>query len=345
MKRRTKDKDLFSEEYVKKHRRFPVGYTALLVLLVLLQLALVCVCIFYQPKPTDEIERYDITVQPKSDGSLDIYYRIRWRVIDGNEPLTWVSIGLPNGNCTCYEGSLSDTVKSIHKYDDGYGVYLDITFKRAYEVGDVVEFSFKLNQRDMLCIDIYGNYFYELVPCWFNRIDVKKYKFSWSAGNRAVGGNEDLREGEWLVWQGELPRGNYVPMRINYGRNAFSGAATVRYQPFDDEDVYDEIKSDKNAAVAGCIVFIILIGVFEIFIIDTYVSYARGRGFLVGHSHYIHTYGRRNPAYVAARNKHRSRGGGFSGGGCACACACACAGGGRAGCSQKDTYQKSTPKI
>ena len=32
--------------------------------------------------------------------------------------------------------------------------------------------------------------------------------------------------------------------------------------------------------------------------------------------------------------------GGGSGGSCACACACACAGGGRAGCSRKDFYDK-----
>jgi Asp-tRNA(Asn)/Glu-tRNA(Gln) amidotransferase A subunit family amidase len=57
----------------------------------------------------------------------------------------------------------------------------------------------------------------------------------------------------------------------------------------------------------------------------------------------MHTYGRPNPHYIRARNAynatHRSRGGGS--GGCACACACACAGGGRAGCSQKDTYRCS----
>jgi len=86
-----------------------------------------------------------------------------------------------------------------------------------------------------------------------------------------------------------------------------------------------------------------LLIIAEVYIVDSYVSYGRGRGFLTGHGYYVHTYGRSNPYYIRQRDKyiatHRSNSGGRSGG-CACACACACAGGGRAGCSQKDTYGK-----
>ena len=95
-----------------------------------------------------------------------------------------------------------------------------------------------------------------------------------------------------------------------------------------------------------CIFFMGLILLGEIMIIDGFVSYGRGRGFVRGYGYHVHTYGRVNPHYTSARDAHNSgsRGGARGGGGCACACACACAGGGRAGCSQKDTYDKKFQK-
>ena len=101
---------------------------------------------------------------------------------------------------------------------------------------------------------------------------------------------------------------------------------------------------ESGEGAGNLLVVIAGILVAEIYLLDSHVSYRRGRGFLVGYGHPIHTYGYQNPRYIRAYNRahtHTSSGrssGGFRGGGCACACACACAGGGRAGCSQKDTY-------
>ena len=83
----------------------------------------------------------------------------------------------------------------------------------------------------------------------------------------------------------------------------------------------------------------------ELFIVDSYVSYNRGRGFLRGYGHPLHVYGYSNPRYTEAQMEKSGgshRGGTYRGGGCACACACA--GGGRAGCSQKDTYKVKSPE-
>lgn len=345
MRRKTKDKNLFTEEYVKEHRRFPIFYTVVLCFLVIAQIALLLVALLYHPIPADEIEKYHVTVRPREDGTLDITYHIRWRVIGGDEALTWVAIGLANGNWTYYPDMLSNNIAKIAEYDSGEVVYADLTFKEAYRVGDVIDFSFTINQKDMLCLDIRGRYFYEFIPCWFNKINVEDYQFMWYVGAQTPHSNADTSDGEWLIWRGEMPRGSYVPMRVNYGSDAFFGADTVNYQAFDDEGVYDELQSDKRTITILCILVIIMLAFFELFIIDSYVSYVRGRGFLVGHGYYVHTYGRRNPAHVRAGRAHRARGGGFSGGGCACACACACAGGGRAGCSQKDTYYKQHPPV
>lgn len=92
------------------------------------------------------------------------------------------------------------------------------------------------------------------------------------------------------------------------------------------------------AVAVVCCIGAALLSIAEVYIVDCYVSYGRGRGFLTGHGYHVHAYGRSNPHYIRARDKynatHSRSGGGGRG------CACACAGGGRAGCSQKDTYGK-----
>ena len=43
----------------------------------------------------DEIEIYEITVNVREDGTLDIRYDVEWRVLsdkNGSEPVTWVKI-------------------------------------------------------------------------------------------------------------------------------------------------------------------------------------------------------------------------------------------------------------
>ena len=192
----------------------------------------------------------------------------------------------------------------------------------------------------MLCKNESG-YFYEFVPGWFNAIQVKQYDFIW-----LINGAKDYTQ------QGSLDYGEYCTMTVQYGMNDFSGCETVQYRPFNDEGAYNELQGEKVLAAALFCIFAALLVIAEVYIIDCYVSYSRGRGFLSGYGYYVHTYGRSNQHYVRAKNRYSaryhshsgSRSGG-RGGGCACACACACAGGGRAGCSQKDTYDNSANRI
>ena len=88
------------EEKLKEKRTFPVGYTVLLVVIVLAQIGLVFLGIAYQPKPQDVIHQYNVTVQPLDDGSLDIEYHLLWEALDASEELTWVEIGMGNENFT-----------------------------------------------------------------------------------------------------------------------------------------------------------------------------------------------------------------------------------------------------
>ena len=323
-------KETFTDADIRANRKFPTWATILLVIIVVVQLGLIALGIWYQPKPQDLIHQYYVTVQPLDDGSLDIEYRFVWEALDKTEELTWVEIGMANEYFTVYPDSVTSNIASYSKYTDGDYVSLQLDFDRPYKGGEIVEFSFKVNQRDMLCKNEAG-YFYEFVPCWFNAIQVQRYEFRWMGKNDTI-------------WRGSLDYGEFVKMTAQYGMDDFAGCQTVKYWPFYEDDACNELRDLKILTVVMCSLFAALLIIAEVYLIDSYVSYHRGRGFLSGHGYYVHTYGRSNPHYIRARNKYNATHSGGrrgSGGGCACACACACAGGGRAGCSQKDTYSIS----
>lgn len=328
-KGRANSKEKYTEEEIRSNRKFPVGYTVILIVIIAVQILLVAFGITYQPQPQDLIHQYNVLVSPRSDGTLDITYHIWWEALDESEALTWVEIGMPNSNYSVYPASVSSNIRTYRHQVDGDYVALRLDFNQSYLGGDMVEFSFKVNQKDMLCMNEQG-YFYEFVPSWFNAVQVEQYAFQWKMEN-----------GQDYFKRGSLDYGEYCKMTIQYGPDAFAGCQTVQYRPFDDGGAYNELAEDKGGIIAMCCVFAVLLIFPEVYIIDCYVSYNRGRGFLTEYGYHVHTYGRSNPYYRRAAAHHHgthSRGSGGRGGGCACACACACAGGGRAGCSQKDTY-------
>lgn len=283
------------------------------------------------------------------DGSLDVTYSFEWTALDNSESLTWVEIGVPNEDFTVYEDSVSESVAKAEKYaEDGYcSVVVD--FKRGYIGGETVKFAFKINQKQMLCKKD-GQYFYEFIPGWFNEICVKEYIFKWKTDENVLSSNAAATENGYAVWRGNLDYGGYETMQITYADTAFAGVDLIKYSPFDGSGAYNNLEGDKVMVVVMNAIFALILIPFEFYIFDSYVSYGRGRGFLRGYGHHIHVYGGVNPHYrkasrqaAAMQTLHSgARGGTGSIGsrGCACACACACAGGGRAGCSQKDTYGK-----
>ncbi len=330
--------DKFSPEYIRKHRTFPIFKTFLLVLCVLAQIFLIGFAIFADPPaPQDKIDSYCVTVEPLEDGSLDITYDIVWTALDEEEPLTWVEIGIANSNFSLYQ----DSVKGGRAYRDIYDgyCYVHVDFTRAYTGGETVEFSFRINQRDLLHGEGKDRY-YEFVPGWFNAAPIEKYTFRWKASEDLLASNADSRDTHWHTWQGSMECGQYVLMEVQYSVGSFANAETANYHSFDDSEVYDDLKATQTAGRVISVIFVLLLVWAEIYIVDSYVSYNRGRGFIRSGGYHIHHYGRVNPRYRAYRAAQNRSGGGFRGSsGCACACACACAGGGRAGCSRKMTSQ------
>ena len=65
-------------------------------------------------KDLDSINKYYITVNPRTDGSLNIKYNIEWEVLDSTSegPLTWVQIGIPNSKVDNIK-ALSSNISNI----------------------------------------------------------------------------------------------------------------------------------------------------------------------------------------------------------------------------------------
>ena len=172
-------KHAYSRETVLKKRKFPIANTVLLIICIIVQFAIILFAVSYQPKPQDVINEYKVNVIPLDDGTLDIEYSFVWQALDAGEPLSWITVGMANRDLTIYNELTSYNVKSITWDDtDEEHAILRIDFKDTYIDGDIFEFSFKVNQRSMLCEDS-QKYFHEFVPGWFNRVPVEKYSFSW----------------------------------------------------------------------------------------------------------------------------------------------------------------------
>lgn len=340
-KRINQDPTHFPKEKVREERTFPAINTLWLVLCIVGQIAAILFAVFYRPTPQDIIQEYSVTVDPLADGSLDITYDFVWKPIDTSEDLTWVEIGMANSQYTVYKNSLSANIAEAEEYVDGYYTALHVYFDRPYKAGEIVEFSFKINQKGLLSRDNRG-YFHEFVPGWFNATPVEHYTFRW---NKAMVDISTPEPYDYHIREGSLDCGSYVLMQYYCDPEyEFDDSMVSPYFPFDGSDAYDELTEDQSGIIGVMVVIIIVLIAPEVYLIDSFVSYNMGRGFLSGYGYRVHLYGRVNPRYTKARDIYAastaSTRGGRSGGGrgCACACACACAGGGRAGCSQKDTY-------
>lgn len=289
-------------------------------ILFVLLFAFVCIHIIC-PKSfandLDEILNYEVTVEPRmNDGTLDITYKITWKVLDSTSegPLEWVQIGTPNSyfdNPT----AMTKNIKSITKYNDSY---VKILFAKKYYAGEKVTFKYKIHQSHMY--DIWFNECkYKYTPAWFTDAKVDKLTVKWNMDG-VKSSNADSEEDNYLVWtKTNMKKGEKLNISVKYNKNAFG---------YLDESMQNTMNSEILVAV-------IVILIILIFIINMYGSggggYYNHRGFYGSgyHSYHYSSCACARSSCACARSS------------CACArssCACACAGSGRAGCSKKDFY-------
>lgn len=291
----------------------------LLISLILIFALFLGISISSYAKELDEIQDYEIKVDVRDDGTLDMVYHIEWKVLDSTSegPLEWVKIGIPNRKIDEIR-ALSDTIKSIKLYESS-GTYIRVDFDREYLANEVINFDFSFHQSYMYTIN--GNKCtYSFTPGWFNDIRVKNLTIKWNSNKQIYNNSNSSKNEEYLVWNYSLAKGEKVTAKIEYNSNAFS---------------LDENKQFKNANTINRSVFnFIFYIVFTIIVISFILSLAKPRSYYVGRGYGM------TPHIHHHHNHHGSRGGCACASSCAssCACACACAGGGRAGCSKKDFY-------
>ncbi len=268
----------------------------------------------------DRIINYEVKVDPRmNDGSLDITYNIKWRVLDSTTegPLTWVQIGTPNDRFDSAT-ALSNTIKSIKQYN---GSYVRIDFTRAYHAGEEVTFKYKIHQPYMYKLAWFGKVKYKFTPAWFSDAKVDNITILWNADS-VKKSNSKSKEDNYLVWyKAKLNKGEKMTINVKYDKEAFGAL-----------DTYKQEKNARNSYGSGSSINFSGVLFILIFVISIALSLFGGGDGYYGHRGF---YG---------GGYYGGFGGGCAHSSCACAsscassCACACAGSGRAGCSVKDFY-------
>ena len=268
--------------------------------------------------PLDEIQDYTITVNMRPDGTMDIKYRIEWKVLNDSKegPLKWVKIGNPNKHVDGIT-ALSDNIKDIKYVSDG-GSYIRIDFDRSYYEGEIVVFEYTIHQSYMYVLEKDSHICrYSFTPGWFEEIEVKNITIKWSAEN-VIESTAQKNEDGYLIWNSSLGMGERLNASVKYNLDAFTT---------NESEQYTEESGKAEGEEIGVIIILVLLVILGIIVIV---------GIFVGDDNYgSHGgFGGRSTVFVSHSSCVRSS--------CACvscACACACAGGGRAGCSKKDFYK------
>lgn len=264
----------------------------------------------YASNNLDEIMEYNIQVDVREDGTLDINYHLVWKVLDDKEegPLTWVKIGIPNKHVDEIKG-LSDTIKSIKYYNDG-GSYVRVDLDKEYYKDDIVAFNFSIHQSFMYRVNKNSNLCtFSFTPGWFDEIKVKNITLKWNKKDTIKADTTFIEDG-YYVWNTSLNNGEKLKATITYS--------------LDSLNVNENNQAFSSDVAGGITLFFIAIATvigLSVWVVKK-DDYRKHSG--MGSS-------KRKPNSTI----HRS---GSCVHSCACACACACAGGGRAGCSTKDFY-------
>lgn len=253
-------------------------------LLGLLSFIFILVTPVYASAPTDEILNYDIMVEVNDDATLDIYYYISWKVLDSDAlgPLEWVQVGIPNRH-TVYCQALSSSISSIRTTSSG-GYYVRVDLDRKYYEGEVVDFSFKINQDNMYEVDKLkeGYTVYTFTPGWFDDINVDNMTIRWNMDNvDSFTPNCEIDNGQ-LVWSTPLNKGDKYTVSVGYPNDAYA---------------FDLSKSDDDASgrttigetiieiIAAIIVFFMSIAmcvgpiIFIAVLVRAFTGYSKGAGF------------------------------------------------------------------
>lgn len=269
--------------------------------------------------PLDEIENYEIQIDPRTDGTLDMKYVIDWTVLDSKSEgkLEWIKIGCPNSHVDEIVG-LTDNIDEIREYEEGSNTYIRIDLDRPYEAGEKLHIEYTIHQAYMYIVEEENHLVrYSFTAGWFPDINVKNMKVLWNASN-VIEATTNKHENGYYVWEGSLAMDQRFNVSVKYNSEVFDYDLEEQYVEGSDMSTGDKVLLGFFIVIA----VIILIGFVIALISDDYDGGYSGGG---RSSVFIHTHSSSCASSCACVSS--------------CACACACAGGGRAGCTKKDFYQ------
>ena len=264
--------------------------------------------------PLDEIQSYEIKIDPRTDGTLDIHYTVVWRVLDDKSegPLEWVKIGNPNDHVDEIVG-ISDNIDEIRSYAVGGDSYIRIDLDKKYYANEILTLEYTIHQSYMYIVEPDSHLLrYSFTAGWFPDINVKNIKVLWNAAN-VIEASTNRKENGYYIWEDSLNMDERYNVSIKYNADVFD---------YDLEQQYVE----GSSMDAGDVILIIIVIIIAIIVIVGVIStlcdgYDGGYSGGGRTSVFVHSSCASSCACVSS-----------------CACACACAGGGRAGCTKKDFY-------
>ena len=297
-------------------KRIIVSIFAVLVLLA----SISSVAYAKTSSPLDEIQLYEIKIDPRTDGTLDMVYKIEWKVLDDETegPLEWVKIGNPNSHVDEIVG-ISDNIDEIRFYEESGNTYIRVDLDKKYNAGETLTIEYSIHQSYMYIVEEDSHLVrYSFTAGWFPDINVNKIRIWWNADN-VIEASSELKEGNYYIWEDSLQMDERYNVSIKYNADVFD---------YNLDEQYVE-GSETDAGKIILIVFLVILGICVVggivlyFLDDDYDGgFGGGSG---GGSVFIHTHSHSSCASSCACVS-------------SCACACACAGGGRAGCTKKDFY-------
>lgn len=222
----------------------------------------------------DEIQEYIVTVDPRmTDGTLDITYEIKWKVLDSTTegPLSWVTIGTPNQNFDTATG-ITSNIKSISKYNSSY---VKIIFDRDYYAGEVINFKYSIHQSYMYEIDN-NMVSYNFTPAWFTDAKVKKMSIRWNSDG-VTKHNSGSQDGSYLVWnKSNMSKGEKLSISVKYNKSSFSA--------LDANKQNSNVKKSSNgeSSIILFIFILIIVIIFINIIFGGFGGYYGHRGFYRG---------------------------------------------------------------
>lgn len=228
----------------------------LIALLVVAVLSIFNVKDIKASTPTDEIVNYTIFVNVLDDASLDITYKLSWKVLESKSagPLEWVKIGIPNKHCKSYS-ALSNNISKISTMNSS-GNYIRVDFDRPYYEGEVVDFSYKIIQDNVYLYNNETNtatYFF--TPGWFDDIAVDNLTIMWNSDKVETYVPATYNDNGYLFFNTSLRPGGKYEVKVTYNADAykFNTELLTVESPAKSDSAFDLIFFDVIPTIIGII--------------------------------------------------------------------------------------------